>query len=874
MPDIGETRGLSHAQAQALLRTHGRNALGSEATRPLWRTVLSVLREPMFLLLCSGVALYATLGDFREALALMVSVLVVIGITIVQSRRTEKALDALRELASPQALVMREGQACRIDARDVVPGDLVIVAEGDRVPADGVLIEARNLAVDESLLTGESVPVDKRATLPPKPSAGMRRPAESAPECVYAGTLAVQGQGLAHILSTGAASEMGRIGSALNSVGDARTPLQSVTDRIVKRMAVGVLLLAVVVTLVLGLTRGDWVEAALAGIAWAMALMPEEFPVVLTIFLALGAWRMSRHNVLTRQMPALETLGAATVLCVDKTGTLTENRMRVHSLVTADGKVHVQADGDAGTAAREACIEVIRAAALSSRRDPVDPMEKAIVQLASASSASLGDSLQWRMVREYPLTPHRLAVTRVWDTGRAPGQASQSGKSVVAMKGAPEVVAQLCRLSDERKNAIMGQVAALASQGLRVLGVAHGSDLPAVLPEDPAELQVAYLGLIALADPIRVEVPEAIALCRKAGIRVVMITGDHAATALSIAGQSGMLRDQDAAVVANGSELAALDDGELRERMKRVQVISRAAPEHKLRIVQALQGTGEVVAMTGDGVNDAPALKAADIGIAMGGRGTDVAREAADLIVTDDRFLSIVQGIRTGRRVFANLSRASGYIVSIHVPIAGLSMFPVLFGFPLMLLPLHVAFLELMIDPACSIAFEAEPEDADAMEKPPRPATPSLFGAEGVTPWLWRGLFILLAVVAAHELSRAQGAPTEVIRAMSFSTLILGNVALILTSRAGGVLGLGRRGEGNLAMWLVMLGAVAMLALMLSWPAMSLLFRVAMPPFDLAIWCLGLLVLMTAACAIASPAARRIPKLGRLASTQRRTPCP
>jgi Ca2+-transporting ATPase len=839
-------RGLSHAEAQALLNTHGRNALGNELARPLWRTVLSVIREPMFLLLCSGVALYATLGDVREALALMVSVMVVIGITIVQSRRTEKALDALRELASPQALVMREGQPCRIDARDVVPGDLVIVAEGDRVPADGVLIEARNLAVDESLLTGESVPVDKQAPARPVASAWMRRPAEGAPECVYAGTLAVQGQGIAHVLSTGARSEMGRVGSALTGLENTRTPLQLATDRIVKRMAAGVLVLAVVVTLVLGMTRGNWLEAALAGIAWAMALMPEEFPVVLTIFLALGAWRMSRHNVLTRRMPALETLGAATVLCVDKTGTLTENRMRVHCMVTADGKVH-ERKGDEGMAGGDGdpCLAVIRAAALSSSREPVDPMEKAIVALASASGVSRDAASHWRMVREYPLTPQRLAVTRIWATGQ--------GEGLVAMKGAPEVIATLCRLPDERKDAILKQVAALACQGLRVLGVAQANILPAALPEDPADLDVAYLGLIALADPIRAEVPQAIALCRKAGIRVVMITGDHAATALSIAQQSGLLVEQGEAVVATGSELALLDDGELRERMKHVQVISRAAPEHKLRIVQALHASGEVVAMTGDGVNDAPALKAADIGIAMGGRGTDVAREAADLIVTDDRFSSIVQGIRVGRRVFANLTRASGYIVAIHVPIAGLSMFPVLFGLPLMLLPLHVAFLELMIDPACSIAFEAEPEDADAMDKPPRSAMLSLFGPEGVAPWVWRGLLILLAVIAAHELSRWQAAPTEVVRAMSFATLILGNVSLILTARAGGVLGSTRQGEGNLAMWLVMLGAVATLVLILNWPAASLLFRVAMPDPALGAWCVALFLAMTAGMAFGSP---------------------
>lgn len=439
------------------------------------------------------------------------------------------------------------------------------------------------------------------------------------------------------------------------------------------------------------------------------------------------------------------------------------------------------------------------------------------------------------------MKPHRLAVTRVW----APGP----GEGFVAMKGAPETIAKLCRLSDERKEAVLRQVAALASQGLRVLGVAQGAALADALPDEPDELRLDYLGLIALADPIREEVPQAIALCRKAGIRVVMITGDHAATALSIAQQSGLLAERDDSLVETGANLALLGELELRERMKRVQVISRAVPEHKLRIMQALRAAGEVVAMTGDGVNDAPALKAADIGIAMGGRGTDVAREAADLIVTDDRFSSIVQGIRTGRRVFANLARASGYIVAIHVPIAGLAIFPVLFGLPLILLPLHIAVLELMIDPACSVAFEAEPADADAMDKPPRANTTSLFGPEGVMPWVWRGLLVLLAAVAAHEVSRWQGASAEVVRAMSLSMLILGNVALILTMRSGGLLRTGRRGERNWAMWLVMLGAVLTLLLMLEWPALSLLFRVEMPDSTLLAWGAASFVAMTLAMA-------------------------
>ncbi|MBA4109090.1 MAG: ATPase [Leptothrix sp. (in: Bacteria)] len=808
--------GLSTQQALALRQTHGPNALAIQQTRPLWRSALEVAREPMFLLLMACLVLYFLIGDWQEGLALMVSVVAVMGITLVQERRTERALDALKDLASPRALVIRDGQRQRIDAQALVPGDLMVLLEGDRVPADGVLVQANNLQTDESLLTGESVPVDKQATTLPGPWS-MAPPGDGSASFVYSGALVVQGQGFAQVLATGAHSEIGRIGGALSLIETGRTPLQEATRHMVRGVAAGVLVLGVAVLLVMGLTRGDWVQAALAAIAWSMALLPEEFPVVLTIFLALGAWRMSRHHVLTRRMPALETLGAATVLCVDKTGTLTENRMRVVRLALAGALEQAWALDDAAQWPPR-FAELVDLAVLSSRREPFDPMEVAIHAIKPAGS--LHDD--WMLAREYPLAPELLAVSRVW---QAPGTDHQ----LIATKGAPEAIASLCHLPPELVQALLAQVQRMAGQGLRVLGVARARTPLGPLAASVRDFDFEFVGLIALADPVRAEVPQAMAQCRQAGIRIIMITGDYPATASSIARQAGIGGADGTLGCLTGAEVAQMDDAQLREAMQFTHVIARATPQLKLRIVRALQARGEVVAMTGDGVNDAPALRAADIGIAMGGRGTDVAREASDLILTDDRFSSIVEAIRLGRRIYANLTKASGYIVAVHIPIAGLALFPVLMGGPLMLLPIHVAFLELMIDPACSIAFEAEPEEARAMREPPRRGPTSLFGASGIWPWVFQGVLLLSAVLLVHEWARHHTDDVAQVRALSFATLVLGNMALILSRRAGG--------QANRAMWAVVGGTGLVLALILSWPLLRGLFGLAWPGGQAALAC-------------------------------------
>src|SRR5579859_3981083 len=717
-PESSTARGLSQAEAHRRLTQDGPNELPSRRSRGLLHTAVGVLREPMILLLVVAGAVYLVLGDREEALLLLGSIGLIVGIELYQEQKTEHALEALRDLSSPRALVVRDGEQRRIPAREVVRDDVLVLSEGDRVAADGVLLSGSNVAADESLLTGESVAVRKAArtfTATDASEPEGARPGGDDLPYVYSGSLITSGQGLARVVATGAATEMGRIGVALQTLGVDRTRLQTETDRVVRLLAIVAVALCVVVIVGYGLARGSLIDGVLAGISLAMALIPEEFPVVLTVFLALGAWRIARTHVLTRRVPAIEALGAATVLCVDKTGTLTQNRMSVARLAVP-GAVR-ELDGQSLPSTFQHLLEV---GVLASQIDPFDPMERAIteVQMHQSPSASGQAASSRVLVHAYPLTDRLLAVAHVWNMPGEPGY-------VVAAKGAPEAIAELCRLDEAARSQVAADVQSMASAGLRVLGVANAIvDTSIALPADSAGFPFAFVGLIGLADPIRPTVPAAVAECYRAGIRVVMLTGDYPLTAQNIARQVGLRPIEP---VITGPEIDGLDDTVLEEHARRASIFARVRPEQKLRLVRALQARGEIVAMTGDGVNDAPALKAAQIGIAMGERGTDVAREAAALVLLDDDFTSIVRAVRLGRRIFDNLRKAMSFLLAVHVPIAGLSVVPVLLGWPLILLPVHIVFLELIIDPACSIVFESEPEARDVMRRPPRAVNEPLF---------------------------------------------------------------------------------------------------------------------------------------------------
>jgi Ca2+-transporting ATPase len=818
--------GLSGQEAARRLRESGFNELPSSKPKSLWRIAGDMLREPMLLLLLSCSAIYFLLGDIREAVVLSVFVNLVIVIEIYQQQKTERALEALRDLSSPRALVIRDGQRQRIAGREVVPGDVLVLSEGDRVPADAALFSATNLTVDESLLTGESVPVRKQAA---EGVVKAEAPGGDDLPFVYSGTLMVQGAGMARVLATGLGTELGKIGKTLQAAVGEPSLLQRDTRRVVRVMATAGLSLCALLALIYGITRGEWLRGFLAALTMAMAVLPEELPVVLTVFMALGAWRMSRARVLTRNMPAIEMLGAATVLCVDKTGTLTRNQMEVTRLY-ADGELLDVSAATTPAALPEPWHDLLEFAILSTQVEAHDPMDRAIQGLGERTLAGTehlhGD---WSLVRQYPLARHLLAISQVW---RSPDGADY----IIAAKGAPEAIADLCHLPGAQVEALLAAATGLAAQGLRVLGVARSHFSSLDLPGDQHDFTFEFLGLIALADPVRATVPDAVRECREAGIRVVMITGDYAETARSIARQAGL--DESAAIIT-GPELNAMNPSALRERIRDTSIFARAVPEQKLRLVEALKANGEIVAMTGDGVNDAPALQAANIGIAMGARGTDVAREAADLVLLDDDFSSIVKAVRMGRRVFDNLQKAVAYIIAIHVPIAGLSFLPVLLGWPLILGPVHIAFLELIIDPACSIVFEAEEEETGIMRRRPRSSTESLFQRRfvGLSVLQGAGMLAIALVIFAVAYSRGQGEADA--RALTFTALVLMNLVLIATdrSRSLGVWESLRR--PNAAMWWVTGSALALLALVLYVPWLRTLFQFStLHPSDIAL-CLG-----------------------------------
>lgn len=805
--------GLSDAEAASRLAADGYNELAAAGRRSILSTALEIVREPMFLLLVACGVVYLVLGDGQEALMLLAFVVFVMVLTLYQQRKTEKALESLRELSSPRALVVREGAERRIAGREVVRGDILIVNEGDRIPADAEILACLNLLVDESLLTGESLPVRKSER---KTDDKEVRPGGDDLSSIYSGTIVVQGQGIARVTGIGGQTELGKIGKVLQTVLQEETLLQKETGAWVRKLSLVALVFCVLVIVFYSLTHEDWLNGILAGITLAMAILPEELPVVLVIFLAMGAWRISKKQVLTRRMPTIETLGAATVLCVDKTGTLTMNRMSVRKLFS--GNRFVSVDPTRPVDLSDESRELIEFGILASQLDPFDPMEKAIRALAAdhADNHSILHD-DWDFLQEYPLSKELLSISRVW-------KSPESDHYIIAAKGAPESIFDLCHFDERQITLMSNHINVMASDGLRVLGVARACCPDSDLPAKQHDFGFEFLGLIGLSDPVRPSVPPALDECYHAGIRIVMITGDYAGTASNIAQQIGL---KDAGSVISGSELKNMTDAELQERIKTVNIFARVVPEQKLRIVNALKANGEIVAMTGDGVNDAPALKSANIGIAMGGRGTDVARESADLVLLDDDFASIVQAVRLGRRIFDNIRKAIAYILAVHVPIAGMSLIPVLFHLPMVLLPAHIAFLQLIIDPTCSIVFEAEKEEREVMSRPPRSSKLALFNRKTILISIIQGVVVLAAVSGVFAFSLFLGMSEAKVRALTFTTLIAANIGLILINRSWSRTFVATLRIPNKALVPVLAGAIAFLGIVLYVPVFSALFRLS-----------------------------------------------
>ena len=758
--------GLSATQVRERLDRDGPNELPRQKKRSPWRIALEVLREPMLALLLAAGITYLLLGDKGEALILLLFACFSILLTVVQEARTENVLEALQDLSAPRALVVRDGGTVRVPGREVVVDDILVLDEGDRIAADALVLRTQGLECDESLLTGESVPVRKRSAL--QEDAAACEPGGDDLPYVFGGAIVTRGGGLARVMATGPRSRIGEIGRSLSGVETEAPRLQQEMGRIVRICAIGGFAVAALVFLLYGLMRGGWLDALLAGIAIGMSMLPEEFPVVLAIFMAMGAWRIAQVGVLTRKASAIESMGAATVLCTDKTGTLTQNRMVVAGLWLASGET---ADLGAGMAS-DRFDELLRSGAMASAPVPVDPMEVAFHEAATAAACQ--DVRGWALVHTNVLRPDLLAMSNIWES---PGKEMML---VAAAKGAPEAIGRLCRLDKEGEARLDAAATAMAERGMRVLGVATGRVPREAAAKDHLEHSFELLGLVGLRDPLRPGVKEAITQCQTAGIRVIMITGDYAATAQAIGGEAGL----DAGETLTGPIISTLSDEELLERIKTVSICARTMPDQKLRIVSALKAGGDIVAMTGDGVNDAPALRAAHIGVAMGKRGTDVAREASSIVLVEDDFGAIVSAIRLGRRIYDNIRKATGFIFAVHVPIAGLALLPLLLGMPILLGPIQIALLEMIIDPVCALVFEAEAEEENLMQRPPRAPQERLFNLPLVVSSVFQGGLALAVLGAILIASGRTSLPVEELRTFIFFALVASVIALILAHRS------------------------------------------------------------------------------------------
>lgn len=797
-------KGLSSVKAAQKLLSEGFNELPTSESKSVFKIAFEVVKEPMFLLLISCGVLYMVLGDTTEGIIMICWVFVIIAITFYQHQKTEKAIDALKKLSSPRALVIRDGQKIKIAGREVVTDDLVMLNEGDRVPADGILEVTEHLSIDESILTGEAIAVNKSNDVN-----------DSQNSHVFSGTLVVQGRGTMRVSATGTNTEFGKIGKSLEFIEQDQTHLQQEMKSLIRNLFIFGIGISVLVVVAYYFTRGNFIQSLLNGLAATMAILPEEFPVVLTIFLAIGSWRLSQINVLTRKPSAIETLGSATVLCSDKTGTITQNKMELAAMFV-NKKIYYQSDFKENQSHIQ---ELIKTSFMASPIESIDPMEKAIANRYQEFNKS--EITQPKLLKEYPLSKNLFAMTRVFKIN--------DESFLACCKGAPEAIVKLCKVSKDESAYILSQVQHLAAQGKRILGVAQAIPTNLQLPANQDGFEFKFIGLIGFEDPIRSEVPKAIKECYDAGIKVIMITGDYPSTAKNIGQQIGMKANEQ---ILTGDDLKLMSDDELKLRIKSVNIFARIVPEQKLQIIKALKANGEIVAMTGDGVNDAPALKAADIGIAMGGKGTDVAREASSLVLLDDNFSSIVSAIRLGRKIFDNLQKAMAYIIAIHIPIIGLTLLPAFFtSLPILLMPLHIVFMELIIDPVCSIAFELEAEEIGIMNRPPRDPNIQFFGFKKIISSAIIGLLVLAMVLVVYFLSIQEGHTNEEIRAIAFSALIIGNIFLILTTLSKSRNAWAVLMEKNIALLIILSTAFSLLILLIMVPYFQTIFSFENPGF-------------------------------------------
>ena len=761
-------KGLSEGEVIARQKFFGPNEIPQEIKRQYLANFLAIIKEPIFLMIFTAFSLYILIGDTRDAFALLFFITLSIAITHYQKNKSDQALHALRSMAIDHCECLRQGKKIILPTRELVPGDIIILREGQRLPADAVLLPSEHIYIDESIATGESEPVYK--------SHAQERGQGLDSTLLLGGSLVTRGIALARVSATGTNTALGKIGQSLKKIQTGKSPLQIKLEKISYQFAYLAIAISSLVILVYGLYYERWLYGAMTGISLAIAILPEEFIIIFSIFIALGAYRMAQEHVLLRHTPAIETLGSVSVLCLDKTGTLTENCMTIIALADSLG-IHVLEDASFQVTAE--IEELISYAALASEVHPQDPLEVAIhrstpILHADHSTHYENQTVAWQL----PFSHQLPMMANLWASH------DPNAHHLIAIKGSPETVMDLCKLDESRKKIIENQMAQLGQLGLRMIGVAKSR---AKQPKEEENLCLAetpcqWLGLIGFQDPLREGVVGTIQDCQAAGIHVVMITGDHLATARTIADQAGIAQGGQ----LSGTELNQLSSSDLLGICKKTSIYYRISPEQKLRIIQAYQAAGEVVAMIGDGVNDAPALKAAHIGIAMGLKGTDVAKEAASMVLLDDRLSSLFKAITQGRLIYENLRKAGSYVTAIHIPIAGAVLMSTLTGQNTLLEPVHILFLQMIIDPACAFVYETETAEKDLMHREPRNINEAFMSASFLTLSIFQGIGLWFAIIIVFgiHLYRPDLMNSSEVTGMIFISLALGSMALMISKRS------------------------------------------------------------------------------------------
>ncbi len=790
-------KGLNEAAVDASRKRHGSNVVAQSNNNTWWHILTGMLKEPMLVLLMAITTLYFFMGEYGEAYFMLAAIIIVSGISFYQDGRSRKAMESLEKINQPVSKVIRGGQLLTIATRDIVVGDMLLVAEGDTINADGKIMHSNDFSVIESVLTGEAYSVFKST--------------DSENDEIYSGTLVASGLAIAEVNAIGKQTRIGKIGESIKNISEEATPLQKQIERFVKMMAVAGIIVFFAVWGVNYIQSGSLTDSLLKGLTLAMSVLPEEIPVAFTTFMALGSRRLMQLGIIVKKIRIVETLGSATVICVDKTGTITKNQMTLQAVYACSN--HTLYEGNKWE--DDAAKAVIRLAMWASEPLPFDPMEKTLHH-AYENSTAQDERRKYHMIHEYPLDGKPPMMTHLFE--------NTEGNRIIAAKGAPEAIIAVSSLSPEEKHAMLDQVNLLAQKGYRILGVASAAFGGNDFPIRQQDISFQFSGLVAFYDPPKENITSVFEQFYQAGITVKIITGDNAITTRAIAKQAGL---KHAESTMNGEDLLQLSEPDMQSRLQNINIFTRMFPEAKLAAINALKNDREIVAMTGDGVNDAPALKAAHIGIAMGNKGTEIAKQAATLILADDDLSKMVDAVGIGRRIYTNIKKAVQYIISIHIPIILTVSLPLFLGwvYPAIFTPVHVIFLELIMGPTCSVVYENEPMEKNAMHIPPRPFTATFLSLHEMTISIIQGLAITAGILFMYQYGIWKGFDEAGTRSLVFTTLVLANILLTLSNRSFYFSLITEMGNRNKLMVYIISATLLLLLLLLYLPPLSSFFK-------------------------------------------------